>query len=77
MLLTSEYLLSLFSNFSLTWSLASCNDHKPSKAYDTVLQFSYSSLAWTEVWRMEQPRAHHATSLVSFQMLAKFLQNAC
>ena len=42
------------------------------ETYDTVLQFGPSSLAWTEVGRMEQPRAHHAASLARVQDLQEY-----
>ena len=44
------------------------------ETYDTVLQFGPSSLAWTEVGRMRQPRAHHAASLARVQDLQEYCQ---
>ena len=42
------------------------------ETYDTVLQFGPSSLAWTEVGRMRQPRVHHAASLARIQDLQEY-----
>ena len=42
------------------------------ETYDTVLQFGPSSLAWTEVGRMRQPRTMHGASVARLEDMEQY-----
>ena len=44
------------------------------ETYNTVLKFDPSSLAWTEVGRLRQPRVMHGASVARRQDLEQYCQ---